>query len=109
MGYSELQTEFFNLFTVLAGYLNQDFDIFGPDLDDAVNAFIDDSDSETIASTRAEIARFLETKANDLDLELERLSGDHAHEPGVGAYDYLLWLDGLLVEGLARKVDRPLH
>ena len=105
MGYSELQKDFFNLFTLLGAYLNQDFDICGPDLEDAVNAFVDDSDSGGIAATRVEIARFLETKANDLDAELERLSGDYAHETDMGARDYLLWLDGELAKGLARKAD----
>ncbi|GGF20382.1 hypothetical protein GCM10011611_27990 [Aliidongia dinghuensis] len=105
MGYSELQKQFFNLFTLLAGYLNQDFDIFGPDLDDAVNAFIDVSDAATIAETRAEIAHFLKTKANDLDAELERLSGGHAQEPGMSTHAYLLWLDGLLAEAQGRKDD----
>ena len=108
MGYSDLQTEFFNLFQLLGGYLNQDFDIFGPTLEDAVRSYIDVSDAGEIARTRAEIARFIEVKANDLDAELDRLTnGDLAREPGMGARDFLAWLDGLLAEGLIGKDDRP--
>jgi hypothetical protein len=100
---TELQDQFPNLDQVLGGYLNQDFDIYGPALEDAVDAYIDDAPAAVIAETRLEIARFLELKANDLDGELERLSAGYSREPGMAAREYLFWLDGLLRAGLARK------
>jgi hypothetical protein len=97
------QDQFPNLSQLLGAYLNQDFDICGPNLEDAVRAFVDDASSEVITAARADIARFLETKANDLDAELGRLSWDYAHEPSMAAREYLLWLDGLLADGQSRK------
>jgi hypothetical protein len=103
---TELQDQFPNLDQLLGGYLNQDFDIYGPDLEDAVDAYIDDAPAALIAATRVEIASFLDLKANDLDAELERLSAGYSHEPGMAAREYLLWLDGLLGEGLVRKTRK---
>lgn len=100
----DLREQFPNLDQLLSVYLNQDFDIYGPNLEDAVNVFVDDSTAEEIAETRLEIAKFLDIKANDLDAELERLCWDYSHEPDMNAHDYLLWLDGLLAKGPAKKL-----
>jgi hypothetical protein len=95
----ELQARFYNLSQLLGAYLNQDYTIYGPNLEDAVHAYIDDSPPDLVNETRAEIAKFLALKTNDLDETLERLSHDgHSREPGMGAREYLLWIDGLLAE-----------
>ena len=100
----DLDTQFPNMAQLIGAYLNQDYTIHGPDLEDAVTAFIGDATPEMVAETRVEIARFLETKANDLDAELDRLSyGDHSCDPDMNAHDYLVWLDGVLAAGLAKK------
>jgi len=106
MDADDLEAEFPQLAVILGAYLNQDFDIYGPTLEDAVKVFLSDSTAEQITAARAEIARFLITKANDLDAELVRLSGEgYAHEPGMDAREFLLWLEGLLTEGLGGKDD----
>lgn len=99
----DLRGQFPNLFHILVGYLDQDFALEAPTLDDAVYLFIDEAAIEDIAVTRAEIAKFLDLKTNDLDAELERLGGLYSREPGMNARDYLFWLDGLLAEGLVKK------
>ena len=98
-----LHNQFPEMFQFL-GYLNQDYTIYGPDLEDAVNAFIGDSTVDQIAATRAEMARFLALKANDLDTNLERLGNGYAYDVDMTAHEYLLRLDGLLAEGLATKL-----
>lgn len=98
----EIQTQFYNLGQLLGAYLNQDYIINGPNLEDSVYAFINDAPPEAVVETRAEIARFLAIETNDLDETLERLSHyGHSREPGMGAREYLLWIDGLLAEAAA--------
>ncbi|MEE3622982.1 contact-dependent growth inhibition system immunity protein [Nitrospirillum sp. BR 11752] len=94
---STIEREFPALLQIIGGYLNQDHTIYGPKLEDAVMAFIDDASADEITAGREDIARFLRAKAGHLDAALEELtSGDWAREPGTGAREYLLWLDGLL-------------
>ena len=96
---ADLRSQFHGLAQLLGAYLNQDYTINGPDLEDSVYAFIDDSNADEIAEVRADIARFLDLRTNDLDATLYRFShGDHAQEPGMGAREYLLWIDGLLAK-----------
>lgn len=95
----ELQARFYNLGQLLGAYLNQDYTINGPNLEDSVHAYIDDAPPEVVTETRAEIAKFLTVETNDLDETLERLSHyGHSREPGMGAREYLLWIDGLLAK-----------
>lgn len=98
-----LQDQFPNMAQLLGG-LGQDFDLYGPTLDAAARAIIGRWPPDAIRDARAEIAQFLDLKANDLDAELDRLSyGDHSREPGMSAHDYLAWLDGLLAEAGGRS------
>ncbi|MDE1145015.1 MAG: contact-dependent growth inhibition system immunity protein [Azospirillaceae bacterium] len=86
---------------IIAAFLHQDYDIEGPELEDAVQAFISRATPEQIKEGRADIARFLTEKAEHLQAALEELTdGDYASEPGMPARDYLLWLDGLLAGAL---------
>ncbi|MDE1150493.1 MAG: contact-dependent growth inhibition system immunity protein [Azospirillaceae bacterium] len=94
---SAIELEFPALLQIIGGYLNQDHTIYGPELEDAVMAFIADASADEIKQGRDDIARFLKTKAGGLDAALEELtSGDWAREPGTTAGEYLHWLDGLL-------------
>ena len=97
-----LQHRFPNLFQLL-GYLGQDFDVYGPNLGDAVNAFVADSTMDELLATRKEIADFLISQAENLEEELERLGGLYSCEPDMSAHDYLLWLDQLVTEGIRRR------
>ena len=98
----DLRSRFPALGQLLGAYLNQDYTINGPELEDSVYAYIDDSNAEEIAKVRADIAGFLDLRTNDLDGTLYRFShGDLAQEPGMGAREYLLWIDGLLAEAAA--------
>ncbi|TWB34319.1 contact-dependent growth inhibition system immunity protein [Nitrospirillum pindoramense] len=96
-----IEQEFYALQQMIGGYLNQDYDIYGPELEDAVQAFIADASAPEIAAVRENIARFLKQYGERLDAALEELTrGDWARDPGTHARDYLLWLDGLLAGGL---------
>lgn len=86
---------------LLGAYLNQDFDLHGPTLEDAVLAFCDDARPDCVVATRADIGRFLRDNAHDLDAALDALDPGRAQEPDMSARDYLLWLDGLLANALA--------
>lgn len=103
MNDTDLEGQVPNLGQLLGAYLNQDFTIYGPNLEDAVDAFIDDSTAGEIVAARSEIARFLALKANDLDANLERLGNGYAYDLDMTAHEYLLRLDGLLADGLAKK------
>ena len=89
----DLREEFPKLTTILGAYLNQDYTICGPTLDDAVKAYISETTTNGIITARAEIARFLDVKANDLDAELDRLDNEYSREPGMDARAFLVWLD----------------
>lgn len=89
------------LYNLLAAYLNQDYDLNGDSLDDAVQAFVDSAAPKDVTATRREIALFLNLEKDDLDGALRRLSFDHARDPAMPAADYLHWLDASLA--------RPAH
>jgi hypothetical protein len=91
---------------LLGAYLNQDYDLRGPALEDAVLAFLDDAAPDHVVATRADIARFLADNAADVDGALDALDPDHAQEPDMSARDYLLWLDRLLAETSAAAPAR---
>ncbi len=99
-------TEFPDLAHLLGAYLNQDYDIYGPSIGDAVGAFVNDDPPEYVAATRNDIQRFLSMNASRLDETLDRLDPGRAHPPGMPALDYLLWLDQLLAEALSAKSVR---
>jgi hypothetical protein len=104
MAEAEISDQFPNLAQLLWAYLNQDYSYYGPELEDAVFAFIEDSDAARIDATRTEIDTFLQIKDNDIETALDCLGHeDHAREPGMGAREYLLWIDGLLAQGEAKQ------
>ena len=98
-----LSASFPDLAHLLGAYLNQDFDVYGPTIGDAVRAFVDDDPSDHIAAARSDIQRFLALHVGALDAELTRLDPGHAHPPEMPALDYLLWLDRTLADSLAIK------
>lgn len=95
------EQDFPELYQLIRAYLNQDYTINGPELEDSVYAFIEDSVPEVIQAAREDIARFLVTFPGNLDAAMEVfVRGDWARLPGTTAHDYLLWLDGLLAGAL---------
>ena len=86
---------------LLGAYLNQDYDLSGPTLEDAVRAFCDAATPNYLAATRADIARFLRDNAADPDAALDALDPGRAQDPDMSARDYLLWIDGILAKALA--------
>jgi len=86
---------------LIGAYLNQDFDIYGGELEDAVRAFTNDDPPEYVAATRADIARFLHDHAENVDAALDALDADRAQEPDMSGRDYLLWIDRILSDSLA--------
>lgn len=98
---TSLSRSYPDLAHLLGAYLNQDFDIYGPNLEDAVRAFVADDPPEYVAATRADIARFLHDHAGNIDAALDALEADRAQEPDMSAHDYLLWIDRVLGEAAA--------
>lgn len=86
---------------LLGGYLNQDYDLRGPSLEDAVLAYCHDAAPEYVAAARADIARFLHDHAGDVDSALDALDASRSQEPDMSGRDYLLWLDRILADALA--------
>jgi hypothetical protein len=103
---SVLSAGFPDLAHLLGAYLNQDFDLYGPSISDAVRAFCHDDPPEYVAAVRTDIGRFIAENSGDLDAALTALDPGHAHPPGMPARDYLVWLDRLLAESLDANAAR---
>ena len=104
MDSAHLRDIFPNLTQLFGAYLNQDYTLCGPELFDAVHAFVSDSSAETLNQTRAEIAQFVSINGDDLYGGLDRLTyGDYAYDPDMKPREYLQWIDGVLAEGLQGK------
>jgi CdiI immunity protein len=87
-------------------YLNQDYVLYDPKLEDSVSALCKDEPATYVAATRADIARLLRDNAGDLDASLGKLDPGRAQPPETRARDHLLWRDGLLADALAAAPAR---
>ncbi len=86
-------------------YLNQDYDIYGPALKDAVLTFCRDDGPGAVAAVRRDIGRVLLEDVNDVDSMLDKIDSGRAQPPEMSGRDYLLWLDSVLAEpGATRPV-----
>jgi len=103
---AELGGRYPDLAHLLGAYLNQDFDLYGPTLADAVRVFCDDDPPENVAAVREDIARFLRDHEADPDTALTALDPDHAQPPEMPARDYLLWLDAQMANALGAASAR---
>lgn len=96
-----LEMEYPSLYQLVGAYLNQDYTINGPELEDSVQAFVEDSTLDDVRAARDDIARFQRDRAGHLDEAMDELvQRDWARLPGTTARDYLLWLDRLLAAAL---------
>ena len=85
---------------LFGAYLNQDYDIYGASVGDAVRALARDEDASVTLSLRADIARFLHEQRGREDAALDAIERDRAHPPGLGARDYLRWIDSVLADSV---------
>jgi hypothetical protein len=97
----DLSDAYPDLAHLFGAYLNQDYDIYGPTLEDAVRAFVADDPPECVMATRLDIARFLHDHPDDADAALDALDAGRSQEPEMSGRDYLLWLDRILADALA--------
>ena len=81
---------------IFGAYLNSDYTIHGPELEDAVAAYARDEHWLDVVAARADIRRFLALHRDDLDAELVRRFPDHARDAKTSALDFLNWLDATL-------------
>ena len=78
------------LYRLFAAYVNQDWDVHGPSVDDAIKRFLADSKPSDVSMARAELDALLAMKLSDtrLDktLELLRCGYDWSNSGGASAF-----------------------
>jgi hypothetical protein len=94
----ELEIAFPELRYLFGAYLNQDYDVHGPSLGDAVRAFARDENPAVVAALHADIARFLREQGGVENAALDAIDSGRAHPPGLSGRDYLRWIDFVLAE-----------
>ena len=97
---SDLANDYPSLQYLFGAYLNQDFDIDGPTLGDAVRTLRDGEQPSVVHALQSDIARFLAAFRDDAaaDKALDVIDRDRAHPPGLSGRDYLLWISTVLAE-----------
>ena len=92
------ENSFPELSYLFGAYLNQDYDIYGPSVGDAVRAFSRQETLAVVDAVRRDIARFLQEARGVEDAALDAIDSGRAHPPGLSSRDYLSWIDSLLSE-----------
>ena len=63
------------LTSFIAGYLNQDYQIYGDTIEDIVEFFISNNDENDAIELNHDIKKFMEDNTNKLDDEFKKLYG----------------------------------
>ncbi len=97
---SDLANAYPSLRYLFGAYLNQDYDIDGPTLGDAVRTLRDEEQPAVVHALQSDISRFLGEFGDDAaaDKALDAIDRDRAHPAGLSGRDYLLWIGTVLAE-----------
>ena len=105
-----IEARFPNLFQFLAGYFNQDWDLFAPEPHEVTAVFIEQASLNVLAATLEELDRLLATGLSEQELEKACDQLGCALAPSGMGLGYAQWLSQVreqLAQGLKEKRSGP--